>query len=294
MKLCISSWSLRSEFGTDGIDMIEFIRLAKEEFGADAIELLPMHISPPTTPKPKGSFGGGEWEKMSEEERQAMFKRMMEHVRKIYKTRPTNLEEVKAALDKYGVKVMNMPLDYGDISNPDDETRKEDIEILKMWIDIAAFLGSKSVRVNTGFRSSEKDLNTIVSSYKELAEYGATKGVAVAMENHGGVSADPKNIVKIFEMVNHPNFRICPDFGNFDDDIRYEALDMIFDLNPILVHAKTYDFDEQGNQTRFDFGRCIEIAKKHGYDGYYSVEFEGQGDQFEGVRKTIALLRKYL
>jgi sugar phosphate isomerase/epimerase len=38
----------------------------------------------------------------------------------------------------------------------------------------------------------------------------------------------------------------------------------------------------------------MELAKKHNYDGYYSVEFEGSGDQFDGVRSTIELLKKYI
>lgn len=100
--------------------------------------------------------------------------------------------------------------------------------------------------------------------------------------------------MKLFEQVANPNFRICPDFGNFEDDIRFEALEMIFKLNPVLVYAKTYDFDESGNMTRFDFGKCVDIAKKSGYTGHYSVEFEGRGDQVDGVKKTIALLKRYL
>ena len=35
-----------------------------------------------------------------------------------------------------------MPVDFGDIGNPDETARKSDIEMLKLWIDIAAELGS--------------------------------------------------------------------------------------------------------------------------------------------------------
>jgi sugar phosphate isomerase/epimerase len=294
MKLCISSYSLRSEFGTDGIDIYEFIRMAREDFGADAVELMPMNIDPSEpTPKQTG-FGGIDWEKLSPEERMTFITSYLERMRKWSLILPKNLDKVKATLKKYGVKVMNMPLDFGNISNHDEKERNEDIAILKSWIDVAAELGSKSVRVNTGFTGTANDMDIIVESYKELAEYGATKNVVLALENHGGASADPDNILKLFQKVGNPNFRICPDFGNFEDDIRFEALDKIFSLNPVLVHAKAYDFDENDNMTRFDFGKCMEVAKKNGYDGYYSVEFEGQGDQVDGVKKTIALLKRYL
>jgi len=163
-----------------------------------------------------------------------------------------------------------------------------------MWIDVAAELGSQGARVNTGQQPEGVfDLSIPAASYRELAEYAAAKNVVMILENHGGMSADPDNILKLFDMVDHPNFRICPDFGNFEDGIRYEALDKIFGLNAFLVHAKTYDFDEQGNHPMFDFDKCMEIASKHGFDGYYSVEFEGLGDHVDGIKKTIELLKKH-
>jgi sugar phosphate isomerase/epimerase len=37
----------------------------------------------------------------------------------------------------------------------------------------------------------------------------------------------------------------------------------------------------------------MNTAKKHGYDGWYSVEFEGEtGDQPDGIRRTVELLEQ--
>ena len=36
-----------------------------------------------------------------------------------------------------------MPIDYGNISQLDEKKRKADLEVIKMWIDVAAELGSK-------------------------------------------------------------------------------------------------------------------------------------------------------
>lgn len=255
MKIGVSSWCMHREFSAGKMNMLDFIKLAKEEFGVDAIETVNWMVG----------------EKTDE-----------------------NLRNVKETLDKYGVKVLNMPIDTGNISQIEESKRKADLDVIKSWIDVASYLNSKGARVNTGSQPEGVfDMSITARSYRELAEYAQKKGLSLVLENHGGMSADPKNIIKLFKMVNHPNFRICPDFGNFEPSIRYEALDMIFN-DPILVHAKTYDFDENGTMPSFDFGKCIEIAKKHHYDGYYSVEFEGQGDPYDGVKKTIALLKKYL
>ena len=295
MKIGVSSWSMHRSFFQGEINMVEFIKKAKEEFGVDAIETV--HWLIPHKPEIQGNvtkafsmFGS-----QNPEDRQKAGQILSTAMYDLSSKIPDNIDEVKAALEKYGVKVLNMPIDYGNISEIDDEKRKADLKIIKLWIDVAAILSSAGARVNTGHQPEGVfDLSITAASYRELAEYAEQKNVALVLENHGGMSADPENILKLFKMVDHPNFRICPDFGNFKDDIRYEALDKIFALDAILVHAKSYDFNENGEHTSFDIGKCMEIAKKHNFNGYYSVEFEGHGEQVDGITRTIELLKKYL
>jgi hypothetical protein len=54
------------------------------------------------------------------------------------------------------------------------------------------------------------------------------------------------------------------------------------------------DFDSAGNETKFDFPKCIEISKKAAFKGVYSIEYEGPGGPYEGVQKTLDELLKYL
>ena len=272
MKIGISSWSMNKAFIENGMTMVDFVRVVKEEFGADAVEMVHWmvgNINAEDAEKMKFAFEQFSNPDKDPEKIQKAIGGFMEVMKDVSLNKPDNLEEVKMALEQYGVKVLNMPIDYGNISGLDEDVRKSDLAVIKSWIDIAAYLGSEGARVNTGQQPEGVfDLSITADSYRELAEYAQTKDVALIMENHGGMSADPKNMLKLFEMVDHPNFRVCPDFGNFDPEIRYEAIDMIFN-NPILVHAKTNEFDEDGNHVQFDFGKCMEIAKKHQYDGYY-------------------------
>ena len=255
MKISIGDWSLHREFEAKRMDLISYIGAVKNEFGLDTLEF-------------GSTFAGG--------------------------LEPSNLKKIKDALDSNGVRLINLPIDVGNISQLNADKRNEDIGLIKKWIDAAEYFGARSARVNTGRQPEGMfDLTITIASYKELTEYAAGKGLAMVLENHGGMSADPDNILKIFAGVNDPNFRVCPDFGNFDPEIRYDAIEKIF-IDPILIHAKTYEFNEQGEHISFDFGRCMEIAKSRGYDGYYSIEFEGPGDQYKGVRNSIALIEKYL
>ncbi len=294
MKIAISSWSMNRAFFKGEMNMVGFIRMAREEFGVDGIEAV--HWMVPSVPELSAKVGkafslfGSE----NPDERATAGRMFGESMNALSQSIPENIGDIREALAKYNIEVRNMPIDYGNISEPDETRRKADLAVIKLWIDVASMIGSKGARVNTGSQPEGMfDLSITAASYRELAEYAATKHVALVLENHHGMSADPDNIVKLFKMVDHPNFRICPDFGNFDDGIRYEALDKIFGLDAVLVHAKTYDFNEKGEQDRFDFDRCMGIARKNGYDGWYSVEFEGwTGDQPDGIRRTIDLLKR--
>jgi L-ribulose-5-phosphate 3-epimerase len=57
------------------------------------------------------------------------------------------------------------------------------------------------------------------------------------------------------------------------------------------VSAKTYDFDDSGNETTIDYPKMIDIVLSHGYKGYIGIEYEGgRLSEYEGIRKSKALL----
>lgn len=60
------------------------------------------------------------------------------------------VERVKDALDRSGVRVVDIPVDTGHAAELDPERRKADFEIIRRWFHIAKYLGSPYIRVNTG------------------------------------------------------------------------------------------------------------------------------------------------
>jgi len=62
----------------------------------------------------------------------------------------------------------------------------------------------------------------------------------------------------------------------------------------IVAHAKGLEFDASGKETKYDFPKAMQTAKQAGFKGIYSIEFEGPGDPYEGVQKTLDELLKYL
>lgn len=204
------------------------------------------------------------------------------------------LDELRGRLAEAGVSVVNVPIDVGNISDRNEAARRHDIENIRKWMDVAAYIGSPCARVNSGrLPEGDTDLGITIDSYKELVAHAASLGTTLLIENHGGVSADASNIVRLLEGVGSPRFRVCLDTGNFAPDVRFQAIEMLLPYAAV-VHLKTYNFDDKGDEIAYSVERAVALAAKAGYAGPYSIEFEGPGDQFDGVAKTVALLRRLI
>jgi sugar phosphate isomerase/epimerase len=245
---------IEHEFPED-VSLLEFPGFVKESYGLGLVELCQMHF--PTSER-------------------------------------GYLDELRGRIAEVGCRVVNVPVDVGNISEPRTSSRQLDLENVKRWMDVAAYIGSPCVRVNSGHQpEGQEDIGITVASYKELAAHASELGIRVLLENHGGISADPENIRRLIASVGSDRFRLCPDFGNFDERIRYEALRTMLPYAEV-AHAKTWGFDGNGMAVGYDFARVMSIVHECSYEGPLSVEFEGEGDQYDGVRKTVALLQRYL
>ncbi len=87
------------------------------------------------------------------------------------------------------------------------------------------------------------------------------------------------------------NCGTLPDFGNFYDYDRYQG---VTDLMKYAkgVSAKSYEFDAEGNETKIDYAKMLKIVVDAGYKGFVGIEYEGKGDEYEGIRATRKLLMK--
>ena len=216
-------------------------------------------------------------------------------------TEPAYLREIKYALVRTRSTIVNMPVDTkecgreGTFSDPDRKKRMAALDAAKQWVDVAHTLGVRSVRVGPG-NVDPKNLARTAESYKALAIYAQAKGVHVIVENHGGFGTEhPEELVKLFKLVGPGRIGVLPDFANFPDEpTREKGLKMLFPYAQTVCHAKGLEFDANGAEKGYDFPRAMEIAKKAGFRGVYSIEFDGPGDPYAGIQKTLDELLKYL
>lgn len=217
-----------------------------------------------------------------------------------------------------GIKISAYTVGASLIKNTDEETRAE-IERVKKKIDIAKILGAPVMRHDayfsqTKYRSFDLALPELAANIRELAEYGKSVGVKTMIENHGYVCQDSERVERIFNAVNHENFGLLVDMGNFmcADDVPYLAVSR---LAPYAFHVHAKDFSNYGYHKTplspyitsrggaklvanvcgmgdVDVERCLAILKKAGYDGCVTIEYEGTMDCIAGIEMGLANLNE--
>jgi len=219
------------------------------------------------------------------------------------------LKTLKEKSEQYGVQnVLIMVDEEGDLGVLDDEKRNQSVENHKKWVDAAAYLGCHSIRVNAKGEGTEEEVAAAaVKGLTALASYASAKGINVIVENHGGYSSNGKWLSGVMEKVNLPNCGTLPDFGNFcmtedygsiNDKECDNAYDIYIGVSELLpyakgVSAKSYDFDEQGNQPKIDYVKMLQVVKDGGYTGFIGVEYEGDNlGEIQGIEATKKLLMK--
>lgn len=213
-------------------------------------------------------------------------------------------ESFKKSCDEQGVKVGLIMCDaLGDLGNADSTARMQAVENHYPWVDIAAYLGAATIRVNAaGQGTAEEVAANAADGLSKLATYAATKGINVVVENHGGYSSDGSWLAGVMQAVNLPNVGTLPDFGNFCIERtadgcakEYDKYKGIEELMPYAkgVSAKTHNFDENGNEKDKDYVRIMKIVKDSGFQGTVGIEYEGtELSEDEGIKATLALLKK--
>lgn len=208
------------------------------------------------------------------------------------------LEELRAAVAQAHGAIVNIAVD-GEHSPYAAEAaeREKTVAFSKQWIDAAATVGSPSVRTNIPpAKDSKPDVERTANSLKQVAVYGATKNVVVNLENDNPASEDPFFLVKVIEQVNSPWLHALPDFANtlaaFEENYAYKGIDAMFGKAYNISHVKETEVgDGKDRIAHVDLQRTFAIARKHGYKGYYSMEWDSPGDPYAG---TLGLIEKTL
>jgi sugar phosphate isomerase/epimerase len=202
---------------------------------------------------------------------------------------------MKKRAEDLGVKSQLIMCDgEGQLGDPDSQQRAQAVTNHHKWVGAAKFLGCHSIRVNAASKGSyEEQLKLAADGLRRLSEYAAGYKLNVLVENHGGLSSNAEWLTSVIEKVGLPNCGTLPDFGNFPPEIdRYKAVKKLMS-HAKAVSAKSYDFDEKGDETKIDYYRMMKIVLDAGYHSYVGIEYEGERlSENDGILATKRLLEK--
>ncbi len=272
LHISLAQWSLHRALEKGDIRAIDFAKIAKEEFDIDAVE----YVNQFYTEHAKSEVY---WQRLKE--------------------RATDVD-VKSLL----IMVDN----EGDLGNPKAKKRKTAVENHFKWIHAAKILGCHSIRVNAFGEGSRLEIKSaLADGLGQLASYGAKENIHVLIENHGLHTSDADFIVDLIKEVNHSHLGTLPDFGNWCLETQWgstqnNSCSQVYDrykgVSAFLpyakgVSAKSYQFNEAGEETIIDFERLLKVIKTSDFDGHVGIEFEGETiPEADGIRATKALLEK--
>jgi sugar phosphate isomerase/epimerase len=210
------------------------------------------------------------------------------------------LHDIRAGVEKAGGMIVNIAVDGEHSPYAADKTEREkSVAFSKQWVDVAAAVGSPSIRSNMPKADDlEPNAQRAAESLSQVAEYAAGKNIQVNMENDNPISEDPFFIVEVIEKVNNPWLHALPDFANSlvtgREEHSYDGLQRMFKHAYSICHVKALETNEQGKEFRVDMPKTFGILRAAHYKGYCSMEFDSPGDPYKGTSELIEATLKYL
>ena len=177
---------------------------------------------------------------------------------------------------------------------PDGPDREKQLALVRTWVDNAAELDAPVIRIFAGTvpkgEGEDAAVARAIEGIKASLSYAAQKGVTLALENHGGITATPAQILKLVKAVDAPNFGVNLDTGNFHTDDPYADL---AELAPYAVNVQVKTEIQRKGQKKegADLAKVINILREAKYSGYVVLEYEAGEDAMMAVPRHIKTLR---
>jgi len=257
MRLSCCAYSYRDALKAGTLSMEEFVRTARE-MGCDGVELTSYYF--PSTDR-------------------------------------AYLNSLKRHVHREGLSVSGTAIGT-DFAQPDAGKRQEHVRLTREWIENSVVLGAPTLRVFAGpvrEGSPEADaFRWVVECLQEAATHAAEAGITLALENHGGVTSNADQALRLVKAVDSEWLGLNLDFGNFSGEIYAQFAQCA--PHAVATHAKVYYAVDPGTkrQAAVDYAKVREIMDASGYRGYLAIEYEEADDPATAVPAFAADLLNVL
>ncbi|MBW9117926.1 TIM barrel protein [Rhizobium cauense] len=199
------------------------------------------------------------------------------------------LVEMREALETSGVLLQTLLVEDGDPSHPQEAER--DIRWIAGWIEIAAALGARNMRVIAGKQAPTKEnLERCAHHLAWLAAQAEGSGVRIVIENWFDLLPSPKETNWLLDAL-EGQVGLNGDLGNWAAPEKYAGLADIM-RRAELCHAKA-EYNDAGLDAA-DYRKTVEACRKAGYSGPYTLIYDSPffADEWDGILLQKAFIEE--
>jgi sugar phosphate isomerase/epimerase len=253
----LATWSIVRSFRAGIWKLPDVARICREDFGIDGIEYVTAFFDAPVE---------------------------------------SYLKKLNQAAADHGVaNVLIMVDGEGDMVSRDRSVRMQAAINHRKWVVVAGVLGCHAIRCNArgAGETPEADPDAIdraAEAFGALIEYAEPFGINIVIENHGGISSDPRWLPELMRKVDSPHFGTLPDYGNFA-----EGADVYEAVRLAMPYAKGVSvkagFQPDGSHPQYSLEKLLQVSKDAGFTGFWGIESGIRRDRNAPPRSPSAIMR---
>lgn len=179
---------------------------------------------------------------------------------------------------------------------PEGPKRRQEIELVKNWINHSHTLGASHLRVfagSAGKLTPAEAKKQCLAALEECHDLAARKGVFLGLENHGGIVAEAADLLELVKTIQSPWVGINLDTGNFHTEDPYADLERCAPY-AVNVQVKARLRPRSGKVEKMDMARVMKILRQSNYQGYVVLEYEEPEDPWTAIPRLVRELKPLL
>jgi sugar phosphate isomerase/epimerase len=186
----------------------------------------------------------------------------------------------------------------------DEEVRRQGVQHIKEFVEVAARLGAPVVRVFADTQMRAQNWQTvsqgatrqqvqawIAGHLRECAEHGKKFRVRIGVQNHGDFLKTGEELLALIKAVDSPWCGPIVDTGYFKTEDPYK------DMALVAPHALNWQIKQsplgEDSDVPTDLNRLMRIVRQSGYSGYLPIEtLSPQGKPYDPYTVVPEFLKR--
>jgi sugar phosphate isomerase/epimerase len=204
---------------------------------------------------------------------------------------PRVLEYLRESFHRHGVAITGIMVSEP-VNLNDEASLSRRLDEIADRLQAAAVLQAPLIRLHLSGEREDELFERAAQFLQRILPEARRRRVRLTIENRDGVGRRPELLASLIRATDPRWVGACYDFGHGAPERLYDAARILAPY-AFHAHAKSRAFDPRGEETSIEYGRVLSILRFASYVGALSIEYLGEDDPIEGIRKTRDLIRRH-